>query len=156
MIHNVWHNLSSSKAGFCWIRRGLTNICSLLVNPCWQILENSSRNFSEISVLRGMSWTDFWKITPSIFYEYPFSFCKISGNELDRFLENSSIFGFVFSEIGMCHAPEIFEYPFSNKCSILDAFSRNRPLSCPGDSPITVNSKKSGVNESFSKMPRAL
>ena len=31
-------------------------------NPYWQILENSSKNFPEISVFRGISWTDFWKM----------------------------------------------------------------------------------------------
>ena len=36
-----------------------------------------------------------------------------------------------FPEIGLCHAPEFFEYQFSTKCSILDEFSKNRPVSFP-------------------------
>ena len=34
------------------------------INPYWQILKNSSRKFSEISVLRGVTQTDFWKTHP--------------------------------------------------------------------------------------------
>ena len=46
--------------------------CSIFLILYWQILENSSS-----------------------FREYLFSFCKISGHELDRFLENSSKYGLV-------------------------------------------------------------
>ena len=94
-------------------------------NHYWQILENSSRIYSEISVFRrvtqtdfwqtqpvffrnfnfrGMSWTDFWKIHPSIFCDYLFSFCSISGYELDRFLENLSILRWVFQK-SVCVTP---------------------------------------------------
>ena len=75
-----------------------------IFNPYWEISENSSRKFFEISVFRGVKKTDFWKTNPLMFCEYLFSFCKISGHELDRFLENSSY---------------------------LDKFSRNRSVSVP-------------------------
>ena len=57
-----------------------------LLDPYWQILENSSRNFSEISVYRGVTQTDFWKTHPVFFSKFQFP-----GHKLDRFLENSSI-----------------------------------------------------------------
>ena len=65
------------------------------------ILENSSRNFSEISV--------FWGVT-------------------DQFLEKNIHFVRNFNfhiwmripEIGFCHAPELAKYNFSTECSILD------------------------------------
>ena len=57
----------------------------------WQILENISRNFVKISVFRGKSWTDFWKTPPSIFCEYLFSFCKISGYQLHRRKKEKSV-----------------------------------------------------------------
>ena len=34
------------------------------LDPYWQILENSSRNFPEISVFWGVTQTDFWKTRP--------------------------------------------------------------------------------------------
>ena len=40
------------------------------LNPYWQILENSSRNFSEISVFRGVTQTDFWKTHPVFFRNF--------------------------------------------------------------------------------------
>ena len=42
------------------------------VNTYWQILENSSRNFSELSVFRGMSRADFWKTHPQKFDDIQF------------------------------------------------------------------------------------
>ena len=90
-------------------------------NPYWQILENSSKNFPEISVVRAVTQTGFWKNHPVFF-----SKCQFPGHELDRFLEISSIFGWVFQKsvcvmpqnykmdswmnfpkIGLTHAPEI-------------------------------------------------
>ena len=92
---------------------------STLVRTYWQILENSSKNVTEISVFRVVTQTDFWKthpvffrnfnfrgmslnniwkIHPSIFCEYLFSFCKISakyyrGRSLTDFQKtNPSIF----------------------------------------------------------------
>ena len=62
-------------------------------NPYWEILENSSRTFSEISVFRGVTQMDFWKIHPSIFVSTYSVFVQDLRHELDRFLENSSIFG---------------------------------------------------------------
>ena len=41
---------------------------SLVISPFWQILENSSRSFSEISVFRGVTQMDFWKTRP-VFFE---------------------------------------------------------------------------------------
>ena len=41
-------------------------------NSYWQILENSSRNFSEISVFRGVTQTDFWKTDPVFFRDFNF------------------------------------------------------------------------------------
>ena len=47
---------------------------------------------------------DFWKTHPSIFCEYLSIFCKISGHDLDWFLENSSILGCVFQN-SVCFTP---------------------------------------------------
>ena len=60
---------------------------------------------------RGMSWTDFWIVHPSIFCEYLFSFSKISWHELDRFLENSSIFGWNFQK-SVCVTPRNSKFIF--------------------------------------------
>ena len=49
-------------------------------NPCWEILENSSRNYFEISV-----WRDVTQISGKL---QSFFDISISGNELDRFLGN--------------------------------------------------------------------
>jgi len=89
-----------------------------------------------------------------------FSKFQFPGQELDRLLENSSIYflwvpiqflqnigawtrpisgklvhiRLNFPEIGVYQwysiTPGFFEYRFSTKCSILDEFSRNRPVSC--------------------------
>ena len=96
----------------------------ILFKPYWQILENSSRKFFEISVFRGVtqtnfwktyrvffrnfnfwgiSWTNFWKIHPPIFCEDLFSCCKISGHELDPRIDNWMSFPY----IGSAHNPEI-------------------------------------------------
>ena len=80
----------------------VSNFCklqTLLANPT-KLIQIFVRNFN----FRGISWTVFWKIHPSIFCEYLFSFCKISGHELDRFLVKIWT---SFPEIGLAHAPEI-------------------------------------------------
>ena len=48
------------------------------LNPNWQILENSSRNFSEMSVFRGVSQTDLWKVFPGKLIQF-FLQISISG-----------------------------------------------------------------------------
>ena len=49
------------------------------INPFWQILENSSKLFSEnFSVFRVMSWTEFWKTHPKISGNL-----SLPGHELD-------------------------------------------------------------------------
>ena len=103
-----------------WVMLDTETTSVKFINPYWQILENSSKNFSEISVFRGvtqtdfwkthpvlfrnfnfrgMSWTDFWKIHASFFCKNLFSFCTISayisGHDQYRFLENSSIFDII-------------------------------------------------------------
>ena len=40
------------------------------VNSYWQIPENSSKNFSKISVFRDMTQTDLWKTHPFNFYDF--------------------------------------------------------------------------------------
>ena len=70
---------------------------------------------------RGMSVTDCWKIHPSFFVV--FSFYKILWHELDRLQIWTS-----FPEMGH----------FSTKCSILDEFSRNWPVSCPKIIKLTI------------------
>ena len=61
----------------------------------------------------------------------------ISGKFIHQFLWVSVIVKYrshiwmSFPEIGLCDAPKFFEYHFSTKCSILDEFSRSRPVSCP-------------------------
>ena len=57
------------------------------MNPYWQILENSFNNFSEISTFRVMKQTDFLE-NANFFPNFQFF-----GHELDRVLENLSIFG---------------------------------------------------------------
>ena len=47
-------------------------ISTSLLNPYWKILENSSRIFSEISVFRGVTQTDFWKTRPVFFRNFNF------------------------------------------------------------------------------------
>ena len=56
---------------------------------------------------------------------------------MDEYLDELSRFW--NQEIGLCHAPEFFEYEFSTKYSILDEFSRNRSSLCPGNLPLRVN-----------------
>ena len=60
-----------------------------LLGKSWETHPEFFRNFS----FPGLTQMDFWKTHPSIFCKYLFSFCKISGHELDLFLENMSIFG---------------------------------------------------------------
>ena len=81
-------------------------------NPYWQILENSSRIFSEISVFQGVSRTDFWTIHPSIFCQYLFSFWTISvcvppQNSLNTIFRLNALFWMSFPDIGLCHAPKL-------------------------------------------------
>ena len=39
---------------------------SLVFNPYWRILENSSRSFPDISFFRGVTQSYFWKFRPII------------------------------------------------------------------------------------------
>ena len=61
-----------------------------------------------------------------------FSFCKISGHDSWA----RPVFGKLvhiwmnFTEIGLCHAPEIVKFHFSTRCNFLDVFFRNPPVSC--------------------------
>ena len=43
-----------------------------VLNPYWQILENSSRSFSEISVFQGKTQTDLCKTHPVFFSKFQF------------------------------------------------------------------------------------
>ena len=43
-----------------------------LLNSYWQILENSTRNFYEISVFWGVTQTDFWITHPVFFQKFNF------------------------------------------------------------------------------------
>jgi len=43
-----------------------------IIKPYWQILEDSFRNFPEISVFRGVAQTDFWKTHPVFFRNFNF------------------------------------------------------------------------------------
>ena len=64
-----------------------------ILHPYWQILENSSRNFSEISISEPISGEfvhHFFVSTYSVFVQYR------AVHELDRFLENVPIFGWNF------------------------------------------------------------
>ena len=113
----------------------------------WQILENSSRNFSEISVFRVRAY--YWKSHPFFneilffkFFEYLFGFCQISFHELDRFLENSSTrkavkdcldeFSRNFSvsrPVLWTTFPEIGSRVITHEI-LMDEFSMNRSSSC--------------------------
>ena len=116
-----------------------SKILSSVLNPHWQILENSSRNFSENSVFwgvrktvllenspnffqnfrfRGMSSTDFWKTHPTKFFEYVVSFCKISGHELDCFLKTRPYFDdFARNRSDFSRNPPGICFIFRLKCS---------------------------------------
>ena len=60
-----------------------------VLNPYWQILENSSRNLSEISVFRDVTQTDFWKTRP----KFPFpGQGPISGKFIHHFLSTYTVF----------------------------------------------------------------
>jgi len=63
------------------------------LNPYWQILENSSRKFSKISVFRGVTQTDFWKTHPVFFRNFNFR----------------GHIWMCFPDIGLAHTPEIFQ-----------------------------------------------
>ena len=106
-------------------------LLTLIGNP-GKLIQKCFRNFS----FPGCDTDGFLENSSSIFSKSQFP-----GYELDRFLENSSInFLWVliqyihiwmsFPEIGLWHAPDSFECHFSTKGSILDEFSRNRPVSC--------------------------
>ena len=62
--------------------------------PYWRILENSSRNFSEISVFWGVIQTDFWKTHPIFFRNSVTPWKSLHTILLDEF----------FFEIGSRHA----------------------------------------------------
>ena len=111
-------------------QKNLFDIFLFQIYPYWQILENSSRNFSfpgrdtdrflenaprifRNFNFRGMNWTDFWKTRPY----------------LGEFSRNRSM-----------SRPKFFEYHSSTECSILDEFSRNRSSSCLENLPIRVKS----------------
>ena len=124
LIHKFLRNLSFPGCDTDGFLENSSSIFSKFQFPWHELdrfLENSSNNFllladprklipkfSEISVFRGMSWTDFWKIHPSIFCEYLFSFCKISGHDscgmnLTDFWKTRLIW-MSFPEFGLCHA----------------------------------------------------
>ena len=52
------------------------------INPYWQILENPSKYFSKILIVRVMTQTVFWKTHPNLFRNFKL-------HNLDPFLENS-------------------------------------------------------------------
>ena len=133
---------------------------SLTVNPYCQILENSSRNFSKIFIFRVVTQTVYLENSSNFFSKF-----QIWGRDPDRlpgklihwkimstysvFLLNIGAWArpisgklvhiwMNFPEIGLWHASEFFEYHFSTKCSILDEFSRNWPISCPKIIKLTI------------------
>ena len=71
-------------------------------------LENSSRIFSKFQFPRHE--LDFWKIYPSLSCEYLFSFFRIWGSELDRFLGNSSIFAKMMDEFSIDRSSSCREF----------------------------------------------
>jgi len=120
------HKRKSSKGHFVSSKEPLTKSDELtLIGKSWKTRPLFFRNLN----FRGISGTDFWKIHPSIFCEYLFSFCKISGHKLDRFLGNSSIFGRVFQELAR-PCPKIL------KLTIGWVFHKSSS-SYPGNSPIS-------------------
>ena len=82
---------------------------------------NSSINFSKMSVFRGVSWIDFWKIHPSIFCEYS---VVVKYRSVPRP-------GISFSNI--------FEYHFRLNALFWMSFLEIGLASCPGNLPIRVN-----------------
>ena len=94
-------------------------------NPYKQILENSSRDFPEISVFRGvtqtdfwkscpvffrifnfrgMSWTDFWKTPPYLDVCSQKSVCVTPRNSSNLIFRLNALFWMSFPEIDLCHA----------------------------------------------------
>ena len=79
------------------------------VNPYWQILENSSRTFPEISIFWDVTQTDFWKTYPAIFWKNLFiwrNFPKIGmydarNSKIDDWMSFSSIGPAIFSHFFM-------------------------------------------------------
>ena len=61
-----------------------------------------------------MSLTDFWKTNPSMFCEYVFSCCGISGHELDRFLEKTRPYLDKFSRNRFASLPEFLDSEMHN------------------------------------------
>ena len=100
-------------------------------SPYWQILENSSRNFSESPVCRGVTQTDFWKTHPVF--------------------QNLNFRGMTWTNFGKIH-PSFFVRTYSVSVKYrgmslsdswktgpyLDEFSINRSSSCPGNLSISV------------------
>ena len=107
---------------------------------------------------KGMAQADVWKTHPNMDQfsrnrssSYPDILQKLnwySQKLMDEFSRNRA--GYIlemeilkkywmsFPEIGLCHAPDFFEYHFSAKCSILDEFSKNWPVFCPKISKLTI------------------
>ena len=127
----------SSKYSICWIAVSdmekvlpsinIQNACDFYgfpkfkifwFNPYWQILENSSRNFPEISVYR--MWQrpisgkiiQIWTISPEIGLGHAPIFYK-------TWISNHKNWWMSFPEIGLCHARKT---EISGK--FLDEFSR--------------------------------
>ena len=82
------------------------------------------RNFN----FRGMSWTDFWNIHPSIFCEYLFSFSQISvcvtpRDSLNIIFRLNALFWMSFPMIRATSCPKILNWR-------LDKFSSNMVWLC--------------------------
>ena len=99
-----------------------------IINPYWQILENSSRKFSEISVFRvvtqvdfwktepvffrnlnfrGMSWTDFWKTPPYLDVCSQKSVCVTPRNSSNLIFRLNALFWMSFPEIVPAHTVDL-------------------------------------------------
>ena len=87
---------------WCWRMVHNVSTCWTIDNSYWQILENSS----SVSNFQFMSWTDFWKIHPSIFASTYSGFVKYQGMGSTDFWKTRLY---------------------------LDEFSRNRSSSYPGN-----------------------
>ena len=132
-----------NKILFRALLEGTGSILVVPTEPLWANPENSSRFFRNFSFSgRHSNW---FLETSSI---------KISGVPI-RFLFNIEAWVFQKSPWSMVELPppEFVKYYFSTKCSVLDEFSRNLPVTCPEMLKLTIGWV---FQKSVQLMPRKL
>ena len=109
-------------------------------NPYWQILENHPENFSKFQFSGWWARPYHWKTHPSKFYEYLFSFCKISGHEPGRITGKSTHIWMCFPvKRSVTHTLEFIKYYFWLNALFWMSFPVIRSSSFPENLPINVS-----------------